>query len=122
MATALKQLQEKTIQTKVYCTLCTRTVEARVGLSTSVGGRRRLVVSPGQKCPRCEAPLDAAFVLNKLPFVAAVWSSQTRLSQQFSAPVRRSLTSAATRLEPDRGDPSLSRNLLRGKSLGRVNK
>ena len=66
MATAVKELREKTIRTKVYCTLCTRTVEAIAGLTTRMWGRRRLAASPGQKCPRCEAPLDAAFVLNNL--------------------------------------------------------
>ena len=76
MATAVNDLREKTRRTKVYCTLCTRTVEARVGLTTSLAGRRHLVVSPGQKCPRCEASLDAAFVHNNLSLVAAVWSSQ----------------------------------------------
>ncbi len=86
MATALKALKEKMIRSKVYCTLCTRTVEAQVGLTTSVVGRRRLVASPGQKCPRCEAPLDAAFVLNKLPFVAAVWSSQPTLASSSPRP------------------------------------
>ncbi len=86
MATAVKDLRGKTIRTKVYCTLCTRTVEAWVGLTTSVVGRRRLAVSPGQKCPRCEAPLDAAFVLNKLPFVAAVWSPQPTLASSSPRP------------------------------------
>ena len=66
MATAVKDLRGKMIRTKVHCTLCTRTVEALVGLTTRLWGRRRLAVSPGQKCSRCEAPLDAAFVLSNL--------------------------------------------------------
>jgi uncharacterized protein (UPF0212 family) len=46
---------------KVYCTLCTRTVEAEVVSAES--RRSPLRVAPGQKCPRCSASLDAAFVI-----------------------------------------------------------
>jgi hypothetical protein len=43
---------------KVYCYMCTHTVEADV----VTRGRHR-TVKPGQKCPRCSAPLDSGYVL-----------------------------------------------------------
>lgn len=52
---------------KVYCTLCTRTVDAAITVHQDTRSRKaRLRVSPGQKCPRCSASLDAAFVDDKL--------------------------------------------------------
>jgi hypothetical protein len=49
---------------KVYCTSCTRTVDAEVTVYTGAVSRK---VSPrtayGQKCPRCAASLDAAVVV-----------------------------------------------------------
>jgi hypothetical protein len=42
----------------VYCYLCTHTVEAEI---YSAGKISR--VKPGQKCPRCSAPLDSGYVL-----------------------------------------------------------
>ncbi len=56
----------KPLLMKVYCTLCTRTVEAAVGLISTLTGKRRLAVQPSQKCPNCGASLDAAFVLGNL--------------------------------------------------------
>lgn len=46
---------------KVYCPMCTHTVEAEI---QRVQGRhaRRLAVKPGQKCPHCTAPLDAGYI------------------------------------------------------------
>ncbi len=41
----------------VYCPICTHTVEAQVIHD------RKLKVSPGQKCPRCSASLDAGYVV-----------------------------------------------------------
>jgi transposase-like protein len=42
----------------VHCPICTHTVEAEV-----ISTRRRAFSKPGQKCPRCSATLDAAYVL-----------------------------------------------------------
>jgi uncharacterized protein (UPF0212 family) len=42
----------------VHCPICTHTVDADV---VQVG--RRLMVKPGQKCPRCSSSLDAAYIL-----------------------------------------------------------
>jgi endogenous inhibitor of DNA gyrase (YacG/DUF329 family) len=42
----------------VHCPICTHTVEAEV---TQIG--RRVFAKPGQKCPRCSSPLDAAAVV-----------------------------------------------------------
>ena len=50
---------------KVYCTLCTRTVDAQITTQPNTGSReagRR--VTYGQRCPRCSALLDAAFVVS----------------------------------------------------------
>ena len=48
---------------KAYCTLCTRTVEAEITLLRAPRSRKALLrVAPGQRCPRCSASLDAAFV------------------------------------------------------------
>ena len=49
---------------KAYCALCTRTVDAELVTKTSAESRKfGLRVAPGQKCPRCSASLDAAFVI-----------------------------------------------------------
>ncbi len=57
----------KAFVTKVYCTLCTRTVEATVGItSTVIVGKRRWGVEPGQRCQHCGASLDAAYVLGNM--------------------------------------------------------
>jgi hypothetical protein len=49
---------------KVYCTLCTRTVDAEVAVQPNLVYRKaNLRVIPGQKCPRCSSSLDAAFVV-----------------------------------------------------------
>lgn len=72
MATAVRDVKGKALAdgkglvNKVYCTLCARTVEAVVRLTTSIIGKKQLTVLPGQKCPRCSAPLDAAYVLSNL--------------------------------------------------------
>jgi hypothetical protein len=42
----------------VYCPICTHTVQADVEW---VG--KKIRVSPGQKCARCAAPLDAGAVV-----------------------------------------------------------
>jgi hypothetical protein len=41
-----------------YCPICTHTVATPV---TAVG--RKIVVQPGQKCPRCGSALEAASVV-----------------------------------------------------------
>lgn len=45
-------------QAQVHCPMCTHTVPAAI---TTVA--RRVKVTPGQKCPRCHATLDAAAVV-----------------------------------------------------------
>lgn len=42
----------------VHCPICTHTVSAEV-----VHAGKRVVVKPGQKCPRCSSTLDAAYIL-----------------------------------------------------------
>jgi uncharacterized protein (UPF0212 family) len=42
----------------VHCPMCTHTVDASV-----VQTGRQIFVKPGEKCPRCLARLDAAYVL-----------------------------------------------------------
>jgi DNA-directed RNA polymerase subunit RPC12/RpoP len=52
---------EKDETRKVYCPMCTHTVDAE---THRVHGRhtRRFAVKPGQKCPHCSAPLDAGYI------------------------------------------------------------
>ena len=52
---------DKLSRAQVHCPICTHTVPAAVDLSLK---RPRIV--PGQKCPRCAAKLDAAYVLEVL--------------------------------------------------------
>jgi hypothetical protein len=42
----------------VYCPICTHSVEAEAG----VLGKKPMV-TPGQKCPRCDSSLDAGLVI-----------------------------------------------------------
>jgi hypothetical protein len=56
--------------TRVYCTLCTRTVEAVATFVPNGFGRKRMAVQARQRCPHCGASLDAAFVLANLPQAA----------------------------------------------------
>ena len=44
---------------KVYCPMCTHTVDAQI---EHVG--KRAQVQAGQKCPRCAASLDAGFIFH----------------------------------------------------------
>jgi len=44
---------------KVYCPICTHTVEAEIHVETQ---HRRAFVRPGQKCPRCAGSLDAGYI------------------------------------------------------------
>jgi len=56
-------LESKVLRGRVHCPICTRTVEAEV-VSLDRGWNRKMRVAEGQKCPRCSAPLDAAYVLD----------------------------------------------------------
>jgi hypothetical protein len=49
---------EKAIIAQVYCPICTHTVQAEV-----VHAGKKVRVTPGQKCARCSAPLDAGAVI-----------------------------------------------------------
>ena len=42
---------------KVYCPICTHTVEADIQHD-----RKHSFVKPGQKCPRCAGSLDAGYI------------------------------------------------------------
>ncbi len=49
---------------KVYCPMCTHTVEAAIQRdATAITLKRRAFVTPGQKCPNCSASLDAGYIL-----------------------------------------------------------
>ena len=56
-------LESKVLRARVYCPICTRTVEADA-VSLDRGWNRKVRVAPGQKCPRCSSVLDAAYVLD----------------------------------------------------------
>ncbi len=43
---------------RVYCAICTHTVDGQVALVS-----KKPIVVPGQKCPRCHSALDAGIVL-----------------------------------------------------------
>jgi uncharacterized protein (UPF0212 family) len=43
----------------VHCPMCTHTVDAMMVQL----GRTKVMVKPGQKCPRCSSSLDAAYIL-----------------------------------------------------------
>jgi len=55
-------LDSKVLQARVYCPICTHTVEADV-VAVEHGLRRKMRVVVGQRCRRCDAALDAAYVL-----------------------------------------------------------
>ena len=55
---------EPTASRKVYCPICTHTVEAEIQ-----SHERRVFVRPGQKCPRCSGSLDAGYILPPISFV-----------------------------------------------------
>lgn len=54
----MKALTEKSVAGQVHCPICTHTVPADVDV---IGRKARTV--PGQRCPRCSAALDAAYVI-----------------------------------------------------------
>jgi hypothetical protein len=54
------------LKARIHCPMCTRTVEGTATPEVRLG-RSRLRVTPGQKCSRCHASLDAGYVLELLP-------------------------------------------------------
>lgn len=56
-------LESKVLRARVYCPICTHTVEADV-VAAERGWKRKLKVDEGQRCRRCSASLDAAYVLD----------------------------------------------------------
>ncbi len=46
---------------KVYCPMCTHTVDARVEPAPPPRSHRT-IVTPGQKCQHCSASLDAGYI------------------------------------------------------------
>lgn len=53
----------KVLQGRVYCPICTHTVEADV-VAVERGLHRKMQVVEGQRCRRCNATLDAAYVMD----------------------------------------------------------
>ena len=53
--------QNKVVSGPVHCPICTHNVPAHI-----VVAPRKVYAKPGQRCPRCGASLDAAFVLAQL--------------------------------------------------------
>jgi uncharacterized Zn finger protein (UPF0148 family) len=56
-------LDRKTMTGRVYCPICTHTVEAEV-TPVDRGITRKMKVVAGQKCRRCSGLLDAAYILD----------------------------------------------------------
>ena len=56
--TKKKAVEMRTAAGKVYCPICTHTVDVTVRTDG-----RNAKVSPGQKCPRCHASIDAGVVM-----------------------------------------------------------
>ena len=56
-------LESKVLQARVYCPICTHTVEAEV-VPVEQGWGRKMKVVEGQRCRRCSTLLDAAYVLD----------------------------------------------------------
>ncbi len=52
------QSKQKESKGWAYCPICTHTVDANVLMSG-----RKVLVKPGQKCPRCNSALEAASVV-----------------------------------------------------------
>ena len=55
----VKPIGVREISGSVHCPLCTHNVPAQVLISP-----KAVFSKPGQKCPRCNSSLDAAFVMN----------------------------------------------------------
>lgn len=56
-------LESKALRARVYCPICTHTVEADV-TAVEKGWNRKMHVIEGQRCGRCSAVLDAAYILD----------------------------------------------------------
>ena len=56
-------LERKLVTGRVYCPICTHTVEADL-MPVERGLTRTMKVLPGQKCGRCSGLLDAAYILD----------------------------------------------------------
>jgi hypothetical protein len=54
----MKLVIERIVKGRVYCPICTHTVDADVDVS-----RKKAIVVPGQRCTRCHATLDAGMVM-----------------------------------------------------------
>ncbi len=54
-----KPIEIRTAQAKVYCPICTHTVE----VAARTDGKRAKVVA-GQRCPRCSGSIDAGIVMH----------------------------------------------------------
>jgi hypothetical protein len=50
---------------KVYCPMCTHTVDAEIQRPPFKSARRP-VVKPGQKCQHCSAALDAGYIMSPI--------------------------------------------------------
>jgi hypothetical protein len=59
-------LENKVLHARVYCPICTHTVEADVVQVGEGGWRGKMKVVKGQKCRRCSTVLDAAYILDVL--------------------------------------------------------
>jgi hypothetical protein len=57
-------LENKALRARVYCPICTHTVEADVVPVEHHRWNRKMLVAEGQRCRRCNASLDAAYVLD----------------------------------------------------------
>ena len=58
MKNVTKIAEPKQATAKVYCPMCTHTVDANVEPQG-----RHMRVSHGQKCPRCSGALDAGYIM-----------------------------------------------------------
>ena len=59
IATTKKPIEIRTTQAKVYCPICTHTVDVTV----RTDGKRAKVIA-GQRCPRCSGSIDAGIVMH----------------------------------------------------------
>ena len=58
MVGPVPRAQQQSGRASVHCPMCTHSVPAEVDYI-----KKRMVVKPGQRCPRCAASLDVAAVL-----------------------------------------------------------
>lgn len=58
MMTRQNQITSRIYGGKVYCPICTHTVDAEIEQRG-----RQLQVRPGQKCGRCRSSLDPAYIM-----------------------------------------------------------